>query len=77
MVDTEHMSVLLTIGEFSRMTHLSVKALHHYDDVGLLSHAKVDNAALSVMSIRPTVRSERLSPNACSRPTDPFGSTTS
>jgi MerR-like DNA binding protein len=37
MVDTEHMSVLLTVGEFSRMTQLSVKALRHYDDVGLLS----------------------------------------
>jgi hypothetical protein len=37
MVDTEHMSVLLTVGEFSRMTHLSVKALRDYDDVGLLS----------------------------------------
>jgi DNA-binding transcriptional MerR regulator len=36
------MSVLLTIGEFSRMTHLSVKALRHYDDVGLLSPAEVD-----------------------------------
>jgi DNA-binding transcriptional MerR regulator len=27
---------MLTIGEFSRMTHLSVKALHHYHDVGVL-----------------------------------------
>ena len=36
------MTVLLTIGEFSRMTHLSVKALRHYDDVGLLSPAEVD-----------------------------------
>ena len=39
------MSVLLTIGEFSRMTHLSVNALRHFDDVGLLSPAKVDTAA--------------------------------
>jgi DNA-binding transcriptional MerR regulator len=36
------MSALLTIGEFSRATHLSVKALRHYDDVGLLQPADVD-----------------------------------
>lgn len=36
------MSALLSIGEFSRMTHLSVKALRHYDDVGLLQPADVD-----------------------------------
>ena len=39
------MSVLLTIGEFSRMTHLSVKALRHYDDLGLLSPAEVDRSS--------------------------------
>ena len=39
------MSALLTIGEFSRMTHLSVKALRHYDDVGLLSPAQVDSSS--------------------------------
>ena len=39
------MSVLLTIGEFSRMTHLSVKALRHYDEVGLLSPAQVDGSS--------------------------------
>ena len=37
--------MLLTIGEFSRMTHLSVKALRHYDDVGLMSPAQVDNSS--------------------------------
>jgi DNA-binding transcriptional MerR regulator len=36
------MARLLSIGEFSRMTHLSVKALRHYDDVGLLQPAAVD-----------------------------------
>jgi DNA-binding transcriptional MerR regulator len=36
------MGALLTIGEFSRVTHLSVKALRHYDDVGLLQPADVD-----------------------------------
>jgi DNA-binding transcriptional MerR regulator len=35
-------STLLTIGEFSRATHLSVKALRHYDDIGLLQPAAVD-----------------------------------
>jgi DNA-binding transcriptional MerR regulator len=36
------MTVLVTIGDFSRMTHLSVKALRHYHDVGLLEPADVD-----------------------------------
>lgn len=36
------MTALLSIGEFSRVTHLSVKALRHYDDVGLLQPADVD-----------------------------------
>ncbi len=36
------MDVLLTIGEFSKMTYLSVKALRHYHDVGLLAPALVD-----------------------------------
>jgi DNA-binding transcriptional MerR regulator len=36
------MATLLTIGEFSRMTHLSVKALRHYQDMGVLSPAAVD-----------------------------------
>jgi DNA-binding transcriptional MerR regulator/effector-binding domain-containing protein len=37
-------AVLLTIGEFSRLTHVSVKALRHYHDVGLLEPADVDSA---------------------------------
>jgi DNA-binding transcriptional MerR regulator len=39
------MATLLTIGEFARMTYLSVKALRHYDDVGLLSPADIDPAS--------------------------------
>jgi DNA-binding transcriptional MerR regulator len=35
----------LAIGDFSRMTHLSVKALRHYHDVGLLEPAEVDPAS--------------------------------
>jgi DNA-binding transcriptional MerR regulator len=36
------MATMLTIGEFSRMSFLSVKALHHYHDVGILEPADVD-----------------------------------
>jgi len=36
------MATLLTIGEFSRMTHLSVKALRHYHDTGVLEPAAID-----------------------------------
>src|SRR6202050_1937831 len=32
----------VTIGDFSRMTHLSVKTLRHYHSVGLLEPADVD-----------------------------------
>jgi DNA-binding transcriptional MerR regulator len=36
------MPVKLSIGDFSRMTHLSVKALRHYHDLGLLQPADVN-----------------------------------
>jgi DNA-binding transcriptional MerR regulator len=36
------MATLLSIGDFSRMTHLSVKALRHYHDVGVLEPAAID-----------------------------------
>jgi DNA-binding transcriptional MerR regulator/effector-binding domain-containing protein len=36
------MPTMLTIGDFSRMTHLSVKALRHYHDLGVLEPAAVD-----------------------------------
>ena len=35
---------LFSIGDFSRVTHLSVKALRHYHDTGLLEPAAVDPA---------------------------------
>src|ERR1700742_2941359 len=38
------MAILLSIGDFSRMTFLSVKALRHYHDVGLLAPAEIDPA---------------------------------
>ena len=36
------MEPTLTIGDFSRATHLSVKMLRHYHDIGLLEPAVVD-----------------------------------
>jgi len=36
------MARLVTIGDFSRMTYLSIKALRHYHDVGLLEPADVE-----------------------------------
>ena len=36
------MQVRLPIGDFAKMTHLSVKALRHYHDVGVLEPAQVD-----------------------------------
>jgi DNA-binding transcriptional MerR regulator/effector-binding domain-containing protein len=36
------MALRLTIGDFSRMTHLSVKALRHYHEIGLLEPVAVD-----------------------------------
>jgi DNA-binding transcriptional MerR regulator len=38
----EAMNVRFPIGDFSRMTHLSVKALRHYHDVGLLDPVEID-----------------------------------
>lgn len=39
------MDGLLSIGDFSRMTFLSVKTLRHYHDVGLLDPAYVDESS--------------------------------
>jgi hypothetical protein len=36
------MTILLTIGDFSRMTYISVKALRHYHELGLLEPARID-----------------------------------
>lgn len=36
------METRLTIGDFSRMTYLSVKALRHYHEIGLLEPAVID-----------------------------------
>jgi DNA-binding transcriptional MerR regulator len=39
------MQLRLTIGDFSRMTHLSVKALRHYHEIGLLDPVDVDQGS--------------------------------
>jgi len=39
------MPALLTIGEFSRASYLTVKTLRHYHDVGLLEPAQVDSSS--------------------------------
>jgi DNA-binding transcriptional MerR regulator len=36
------MAELFTVGEFAKLTHLSVKTLHHYHEAGLLEPASVD-----------------------------------
>jgi DNA-binding transcriptional MerR regulator len=41
-MDTLETSELMTIGRFARVTGLTVKALRHYDEVGLLRPAAVD-----------------------------------
>ncbi len=33
---------MLAIGEFSRITHLSIRTLRHYHEVGLLEPAEID-----------------------------------
>ncbi|MFF0343915.1 MerR family transcriptional regulator [Kribbella sp. NPDC004875] len=36
------MTATVTVGEFSRLTHLTVKTLHHYHDIGLLAPVAID-----------------------------------
>jgi DNA-binding transcriptional MerR regulator/effector-binding domain-containing protein len=43
MTENASMSIKLSIGDFSRMSHLSIKALRHYHDVGLLPPAEIDS----------------------------------
>ncbi|WP_232374727.1 MerR family transcriptional regulator [Mycolicibacterium mengxianglii] len=44
MIQVTEMTERLSIGDFSRMTQLSVKALRHYHDVGLVTPVYVDPA---------------------------------
>jgi DNA-binding transcriptional MerR regulator len=41
----ESTATLLPIGRFSRLSGLGVKALRHYDEIGLLSPARVDDSS--------------------------------
>ena len=50
-VNTSPMATtLLNIGQFSRMTHLSVKALRHYHDVGILEPARSEEHTSELQS---------------------------
>ena len=40
-----YMRTLISIGDFAKMTHLSVKALRHYHDVGVLDPAEIDSSS--------------------------------
>jgi len=33
---------MIKIGDFSKLAHVSIKTLHHYDDLGLLKPVHVD-----------------------------------
>ena len=50
------MSVLVSIGDFSRMTHLSIKALRFYHDQGLLSRPGSTRPLATVSTTRPRSR---------------------
>jgi DNA-binding transcriptional MerR regulator len=39
------MAVLLPIGDFSKMTHLSIKTLRHYHEIGVLEPARIDTSS--------------------------------
>jgi DNA-binding transcriptional MerR regulator len=45
MADVLSTGELLSIGRFSRLSGLTVKALRHYDELGLLRPARVDHAS--------------------------------
>ncbi|HET7568690.1 MAG TPA: MerR family transcriptional regulator, partial [Gaiellaceae bacterium] len=55
------MTGLLPIGRFSRLTGLTVKALRHYDEVGLLRPAAVDpDSGYRLYSSEQTARAEAI-----------------
>ena len=74
---------LMSIGRFARLTGLTVKALRHYDEVGLLRPAAVDPGTgyRSYARLRSGARRRSASCGAsssrstmcsrCSRPTTP------
>ena len=67
-----HSAPVLAIGEFSRVTHLSVRTLRRYHDAGLLEPARVDEASgyryYSAEQIPAATRSvDRTGPKTSSR----------
>jgi len=55
---------MFTIGEFAQLTEITVKALHHYDDVGVLRPAEIDPKSryrrYSAAQLRPALRLRAL-----------------
>jgi len=51
---------LMSIGRFARVSGLSIHALRHYDDVGLLTPAEVDAASGYRRYRSSQIRSARL-----------------
>ena len=64
-MDTLETSELMTIGRFARITGLTVKALRHYDEVGLLRPAAVDPET-GYRSVTRAARFAARSGSACS-----------
>ena len=55
------MAAALTVGDFSRVTHLSVKTLRHYHEVGLLEPARWTPAPATATTPRSRSRPRRSS----------------
>ena len=51
-----------TVGEVSELAGVTVRALHHYDDVGLLSPSGRSDAGYRLYSYDDLARSMRRSP---------------
>ena len=55
---------MFTIGEFAQLTEITVKALHHYDEVGALRPAEIDPTTryrrYSASQLRPALRLRAL-----------------
>ena len=64
---TDRRSALLPIGRFARLSGLTVKALRHYDALGLLSPARIDPTTrhrwYSPDKLEPAVRAALAAPD--------------
>ncbi|MGD2046759.1 MAG: MerR family transcriptional regulator [Gemmatimonadota bacterium] len=54
------MTVVMKVGELARSTGLSVRTLHHYDDIGLLSPARRSAAGHRLYGRREVERLQRI-----------------